>query len=38
MTFRKHWPVCQSASYTAEIEVIIHISKLWKVIHNKTVE
>lgn len=36
MTFRKHWPVCQPASHTAEIEVIIHnISKLWKVIHSK---
>ena len=39
MTFMKHWPVCQLASYMAEIEVIIHnISKLWKVIHSKTVE
>lgn len=36
MTFMKHWPVCQLASYMAEIEVIIHnISKLWKVIHSK---
>lgn len=36
MTFRKHWPVCQPASHTAEIEVIIHnISKLWKVFHSK---
>lgn len=39
MTFMKHWPVCQLASYMAEIEVIKHnISKLWKVIHSKTAE
>ena len=36
MTFMKHWPVCQLASYMAEIEVIKHnISKLWKVIHSE---
>ena len=39
MTFMKHWPVCQLASYMAEIEVIKrNISKLWKVIHSKTAE